>query len=100
MLLVSVSAKEVAYDLEANYAKKEQNIAMRDGINLHTTIYFLKDKSKRYPIILIRTPISFKLYGENNHPTKLGPNQFTMEGGYVFVYQDKRGRSNSEGVLW
>jgi putative CocE/NonD family hydrolase len=95
---VSVSAQEVAYDIEANYAKEEINITMRDGINLHTTIYSPKDKSKRYPILLKRTPYSCKPYGENSFPTKLGPNPFTMEEGYIFVYQDVRGRWNSEGV--
>jgi putative CocE/NonD family hydrolase len=94
----SVSAQEVAYDIEASYDKEELNITMRDGINLHTTIYSPKDKSKRYPILLKRTPYSCKPYGENNYPTKLGPNPFTMEEGYIFVYQDVRGRWNSEGL--
>ena len=94
---VVVSGQETAYDVAANYVKEELTITMRDGIKLHTTVYSPKDKSKTYPILLKRTPYSCKPYGENNYPTKLGPNPFTMEEGYIFVYQDVRGRWNSEG---
>ncbi len=95
---VSVTGQEKAYDIEANYAKEELTITMRDGVKLHTTVYSPKDKSKTYPILLKRTPYSCKPYGENNYPSKLGPNPFTMEEGYIFVYQDVRGRWNSEGL--
>jgi predicted acyl esterase len=37
-----MSAQEVVYDIEANDAKEELNITMRDGINLHTTFILLK----------------------------------------------------------
>ena len=95
---VSISAQNEKYDVASNYSKEEVTITMRDGIKLHTTIYAPKDKTKEYPILLKRTPYSSKPYGENNYPTKLGPNSFTMEEGYIFVYQDVRGRWNSEGV--
>lgn len=97
-IFVSVSGQEKAYDVATNYAKEELTITMRDGVKLHTTVYSPKDKSKTYPILLKRTPYSSKPYGENNYPTRLGPNSFTMEEGYIFVYQDVRGRWNSEGV--
>ncbi|WP_299114276.1 CocE/NonD family hydrolase [uncultured Winogradskyella sp.] len=81
-----------------NYTKKEVMITMRDGIKLHTTIYSPKDTSKSYPILMKRTPYSCRPYGENEFPTKVGPNKYLMEKGNIMVYQDVRGRWNSEGV--
>lgn len=81
-----------------NYAKQEVMITMRDGIKLHTTIYTPKDTSKTYPMLLKRTPYSCKPYGEDEFPSKVGPNKYLMEEGNIMVYQDVRGRWNSEGV--
>ncbi|MBO6881457.1 CocE/NonD family hydrolase [Winogradskyella sp.] len=81
-----------------NYTKKEVMIAMRDGIKLHTTIYSPKDTSKEYPILMMRTPYSCRPYGEDEFKAKLGPNKYLMEEGNIMVYQDVRGRWNSEGV--
>lgn len=81
-----------------NYTKREVMIEMRDGIKLHTTIYTPKDTSKTYPILMKRTPYSCKPYGENKFPNKVGPNTYLMEEGNIMVYQDVRGRWNSEGV--
>jgi len=81
-----------------NYTKKEVMIEMRDGIKLHTTIYSPKDTSKPYPILMMRTPYSCKPYGESEFKEKVGPNKYLMEEGNIMVYQDVRGRWNSEGV--
>ncbi|WP_298756988.1 CocE/NonD family hydrolase [uncultured Psychroserpens sp.] len=81
-----------------NYTKKEVMIEMRDGIKLHTTIYSPKDTSKAYPILLKRTPYSCRPYGEDKFSKKVGPNRYLMEEGNIMVYQDVRGRWNSEGV--
>ncbi|MBT8245749.1 MAG: CocE/NonD family hydrolase [Winogradskyella sp.] len=81
-----------------NYNKKEVMIVMRDGIKLHTTIYSPKDTSKTYPILMMRTPYSCRPYGENEFKSKIGPNKYLMEEGNIMVYQDVRGRWNSEGV--
>lgn len=81
-----------------NYDKKEVMIEMRDGIKLHTTIYSPKDTSKEYPIIMMRTPYSCRPYGADQYRTKIGPNKYLMEEGNIIVYQDVRGRWNSEGV--
>ena len=81
-----------------NYDKKEVTIIMRDSFNLHTTIYSPKDKSKTYPILLKRTPYSCRPYGENEFPSKIGPNIHLMKQGNIIVYQDVRGRWMSEGT--
>ena len=81
-----------------NYTKKEVTIEMRDGIKLHTTIYSPKDTSKTYPMLMMRTPYSCRPYGENEFKSKIGPNKYLMEEGNIMIYQDVRGRWNSEGV--
>ncbi|MBU2929811.1 CocE/NonD family hydrolase [Winogradskyella psychrotolerans] len=81
-----------------NYTKNEVMISMRDGIKLHTTIYTPKDTTKTYPILMMRTPYSCRPYGEDEFKAKLGPNKNLMEEGNIMVYQDVRGRWNSEGV--
>ncbi|WP_281541020.1 CocE/NonD family hydrolase [Maribacter aestuarii] len=80
-----------------NYTKKEVDIEMRDGAKLHTTIYSPKDTSKKYPILMQRTPYSSRPYGEGNFKEQIGPNIHLMLEGNIIVYQDVRGRWLSEG---
>jgi hypothetical protein len=70
---------------------------MRDGAKLHTTIYSPKDISKKYPILMQRTPYSSRPYGEGNFKEQIGPNIHLMQEGNIIVYQDVRGRWLSEG---
>jgi len=86
------------YEVSENYDKQEVNITMRDGIKLHTTIYSPKDTSKKYPILLQRTPYSSNPYGEDQFRSKIGPNEYLMKEGNIIVYQDVRGRWMSEGT--
>lgn len=83
--------------VEDNYTKKEVDIEMRDGVKLHTTIYTPKDTSKKYPIMMQRTPYSSQPYGGGKFKEKIGPNIHMMQDGYIVVYQDVRGRWLSEG---
>jgi putative CocE/NonD family hydrolase len=93
----STNAQEENY-VKDNYNKTETYIEMRDGTKLFTTIYSPKDTSKQYPILLKRTPYSCRPYGENQYPSKVGPNEFLMKEGNIMVYQDVRGRWMSEGT--
>ncbi|MBC9795311.1 CocE/NonD family hydrolase [Sinomicrobium weinanense] len=93
---ISCFAQE--YDVKEHYDKQEVTIAMRDGIKLHATIYSPKDKSRKYPILLQRTPYSCAPYGEGQYRSKIGPNETMMEEGNIIVYEDVRGRWNSEGT--
>ncbi len=70
---------------------------MRDGKTLHTIVYLPKDRSKVYPILMNRTCYSIAPYEADKFPNNLGPNQYLMREGYIFVYQDVRGRYMSEG---
>jgi putative CocE/NonD family hydrolase len=94
--LSHLQAQDEQY-VQANYEKKVFDIPMRDGIKLHTIVYLPKDKSKKYPMLMKRTCYSIRPYGKNKYPKSLGPNPLLMKDGYIFVYQDVRGRYMSEG---
>lgn len=81
------------------YTKTEVSIPMRDGVKLFTAIYTPKKISAKnlYPILLNRTCYSVAPYGETEFRGNLGPNPFLQSDGYIFVYQDVRGRYMSEG---
>ncbi len=88
------------FDVRANYTKREVMLPMRDGVKLFTTIYAPKDASQpgqRYPIMLTRTPYSVTPYGADAYRQSLGPSIGFARDGYIFVYQDVRGRFMSEG---
>ena len=48
--------------------------------------------SKTYPILIERTPYSVGPYGTDNYPKHLGPAPSFVKDGFIFVYQDVRGR--------
>ncbi len=50
-----------------------------------------------YPFLMDRTPYSVAPYGEDQYPKQLGPSDEFEKSGYIFVYQDVRGRWMSEG---
>jgi len=82
-----------------NYEKIEQMIPMRDGTKLFTAIYRPKDQSKKYPVLLNRTPYTVAPYGANEYKKSLGNFPAEMREGFIFVYQDVRGKWMSEGVF-
>jgi len=84
----------IAQQTTDNYNRMEIMIPMRDGIKLNTVIFTPKDQSGPLPFLLSRTP-----YGVSDarSPEK---NQYVKDmadDGYIFVYQDIRGRYKSEG---
>jgi putative CocE/NonD family hydrolase len=80
-----------------NFTKIERQIPMRDGVKLFTSIYIPKNTSVKYPILLNRTPYTVSPYGEDKYKTSLGNFPAMMREGYIFVYQDVRGKWMSEG---
>ena len=88
-----------AFDVPAHYTKYEYSIPMRDGKKLFTAIYVPKDSSHSYPFLMDRTPYSVAPYGVDNYRTSLGPSESFEKAGYIFVYQDVRGRYMSEGTF-
>jgi putative CocE/NonD family hydrolase len=83
--------------VKARYTKYEFRIPMRDGVRLFTSVYVPKDASKSYPILLSRTPYTVGPYGADEYKPDLGPSPLFGSSGYIFAYQDVRGRWMSEG---
>ena len=83
--------------VSSRYAKREVLIPMRDGVHLFTAIYTPKDTGHAYPILLQRTPYGVSPYGDKAFMAQLGPSTPFQDEGFIFVYQDIRGRMMSEG---
>jgi uncharacterized protein len=83
-------------DLSALFEKKEVMITMRDGVKLHTEIYAPKNAKEALPIFLERTPYGISAEDKGYSP-KLYRYSHMFADGYVFVFQDIRGRYASEG---
>jgi uncharacterized protein len=87
-----------------DHVRREVMIPMRDGVKLHTVILVPRG-AKRAPILLTRTPYDADELTTHTHSAHLGPNLFgydnatdvIVEGGYIRVVQDVRGKHGSEG---
>ncbi len=90
-------AAALAEYIAAHYDKREAEVAMRDGVKLFTTVYTPKESTGPVPVMLKRTPYSVSPYGDAQMPTSLGPSEAIARKGWIFVYQDVRGRFMSEG---
>src|SRR6266478_8885783 len=86
-----------------DYVRREAMIPMRDGVKLHTVILVPKG-AKNAGILLTRTP--YDADTQTNHASAyLGPTlsgydnatEVIVEGGYIRVVQDVRGKYGSEG---
>jgi len=85
-------------DYSSQFDKTDVMIATRDGVKLHTEIYAPKHATGPLPIILERTP-----YGiaddDKGYSRKLAAYEEMIPDGYIFVFQDIRGRYGSEGAF-
>ncbi|MGI8547116.1 MAG: CocE/NonD family hydrolase [Gemmatimonadaceae bacterium] len=76
------------------FDKTEVQIAMRDGVRLHTAIYSPKDMAANLPFLMSRTPYGIEAAGKSLASPVLAD---LISDGYIFVFQDIRGRYTSEG---
>ena len=97
VLLPDRAAAQGLEEIKADYTKYEYRIPMRDGKRLFTAVYVPKDPSQPYPILLSRTPYNVKPYGTDQYRENLGPSPHFGKAGYIFAFQDVRGRWMSEG---
>src|SRR5205807_2482509 len=87
-----------------DYSRRDVMIPMRDGVKLHTVIIVPKG-AKNAPILLTRTPYNATKLTSHAESTHLGPilegydnaTDVIVEGGYIRVVQDIRGKYGSEG---
>ena len=82
---------------KASYTKYEYRIPMRDGVTLFTQVYLPKDSTRGYPFLVQRTPFGVSPYGGDSYRSQLGPSPEFDRSGYIYVFQDVRGRFQSEG---
>jgi putative CocE/NonD family hydrolase len=83
--------------IRTNYDKQEVRIPMRDSVRLFTSIYTPKDTTQTYPFLLVRTPYRVAPYGRDAYRHTLAASATMEQQGYIFVFQDVRGRFLSEG---
>ena len=87
-----------------DYNKRDVMIPMRDGVKLHTVI-LVPNGAKSAPILLTRTPYNATELTSHSQSSHLGPilqgydnaTDVIVEGGYIRVVQDVRGKHGSEG---
>src|SRR6266850_2280839 len=83
-------------DLNKTFKRMEVQIPMRDGVKLYTDIYIPKKSRGKLPFLITRTP-----YGSTDDKGRNGllPHSYKdfVDDGYIFVFQDIRGRYKSEG---
>ena len=97
-------AKLEAVTSSFDYTKRDVMIPMRDGVKLHTVIIVPKG-AKHAPILLTRTPYDASGLTSHANSSHLGPilegydnaTDVIVEGGYIRVVQDVRGKHGSEG---
>jgi putative CocE/NonD family hydrolase len=87
-----------------DYTRREVMIPMRDGVKLYTVVLIPKG-AQRAPILLTRTPYDAASLTTHTNSSHLGPSlegydnatDVIVEGGYIRVVQDIRGKYGSEG---
>jgi len=96
LLLPERQRAQSASDPSQIFNKTDVMIPMRDGVRLHTEVYAPKSSSQSLPFIFERTP-----YGLNDDAKgfsgRLSAYGELIPEGYIFVFQDIRGRYGSEG---
>jgi putative CocE/NonD family hydrolase len=88
----------------ANYTRRSVMIPMRDGVKLNTVI-LVPNGARNAPILMTRTPYSAATLTANSQSSHLGSSLYgydnatdvIVDGGYIRVIQDVRGKYGSEG---
>lgn len=97
LLIVCIQASASAQNISA-YNKQEVMIPMRDGIKLFTVIFTPKEKTAPLPILIQRTPYGAAVRDNYNILNVPYFSNMAKEG-YIFVFQDIRGKYKSEGKM-
>src|SRR5437016_8264574 len=95
-LLVAANAPAQQPAPQPAFTFQEVMIPVRDGVHLQTAILTPTDKTGPLPILFRRTP-----YGVPDGPLPTVPTSLKelARDGYIFVFQNLRGRFKSEGVF-
>lgn len=95
----AVADADVSRDPIQDFERRTELIQMRDGVRLYTEIYVPKHRMAALPILLWRSPygvasVSSAPPGSSIFATAM---RELAADGYIFVFQDIRGRHKSEG---
>ena len=81
---------------DSAFTRTDAMIPMRDGVKLYTRIFAPTTGSGPFPFIFIRTPYGIDGTTPQGVARSYG---FLARDGYVFVFQDIRGKFHSEGTF-
>lgn len=94
-LLASISA----FGQVEGYRTIDTLIPMRDGVRLYTEIYVPEHATEKLPILFTRTPYGVRTGNFSYGDYRLNDAYKALaEEKYIFVFQDMRGKYNSEGA--
>ena len=103
LLLCAFHFSFAQVDTVTLYKKNSVMIPMRDGVKLYTVIISPVKANKSVPILITRTPYGASFPGPDDTAVSITPGNFNNYllawGGYIFVYQDIRGKYKSEGTM-
>ncbi|HLW25649.1 MAG TPA: CocE/NonD family hydrolase [Steroidobacteraceae bacterium] len=99
-----IPARFVPREESFDYTRRVVEIAMRDGVRLHTVILIPRG-AHRAPILLTRTPYGADQRAGDAPSAHLDArldsldvaSEAVLEGGYIRVHQDVRGKHDSQG---
>ncbi len=94
VLSTSFAGAQATQPAAIEFEKIEVMVPMRDGVKLHTLVFAPKQMSESLPILMTRTPYGI---GGWNSARVNGANSHLVPDGYIFAYQDIRGKFESEG---
>jgi putative CocE/NonD family hydrolase len=96
LLVVTATAwTQTEQGQQFNY--QEVMVPMRDGVKLQTAIFVPKNTKEPLPFLLVRTP--YGVPENENRLVKSGNYDELIADGYIFVWQNLRGRFKSEGAF-
>ncbi len=78
------------------FTMTEAMVPMRDGVKLHTVVFTPKAAAAPLPFLFMRTPYQAP---ETTRPLAAETYRELVAEGYIFVFQDIRGRFKSEGTF-
>jgi uncharacterized protein len=91
---------------KSNYHVREFMVPMRDGVHLQTVVISKENQREPLPILMTRTPYGVLTQDEfDKNAAKEGPDWVPVSwkelaaDGYIFVWQNLRGRFKSEGIF-
>ena len=97
-LFLIISARDSFTQSITAYNKQDIMIPMRDGVKLHTVIFTPKENTAPLPILIQRTPYGASVSEDYNILNVPFFSNMAKEG-YIFVFQDIRGKYKSEGTM-